>query len=117
MLENSDVPWINVVKDALLKQKDVNIIIIDWSTGAKSPYEQAAGNTRVVGAQIAELIKFLVNNTNTNTDAFYILGFDLGAHAAGHAGKNLGKNETPLGRITGKEISQFNLIYLFFKNQ
>ena len=103
------------MKDALLKQEDVNVIIIDWSTGAKSPYEQATGNTRVVGAQIAELIKFLVNSTNTKTDAFYILGSDLGAHAAGHAGKNLGKNKTPLGRITGKGISQF--VFLFFKKR
>lgn len=95
------------MRDALLKRDDFNVIILDWSNGAKAPYEQAAGNTRILGAQIAELVRFLVNNTNTNTDDFYILGFDLGAHAAGHAGSRLGKDGTPLGRITGECIRSY----------
>ena len=104
-LENADVSWVNTMRDDLLKQDDFNIIIVDWSNGAKSSYEQAVGNTRMLGAQIAELISFLVKNTNTSTDAFYILGFDLGAHASGFAGKIVtGKIGKPLGRITGMPI-------------
>jgi len=91
------------MKDTLLKREDFNIIIVDWSNGAKSSYEQAVGNTRMVGAQLAELIRFLVNNTNSSTDSFHILGFDLGSHTAGHAGTRLGKSGTALGRITGKQ--------------
>ena len=62
--EHTDVPWINILKDALLKRDDhdVNTIIVDWKNSAKAPYEQAASNTRMVGAQMAELIKFLVKS-------------------------------------------------------
>ena len=91
------------MRDKLLKHEDFNVIIVDWSNGAKSPYKQAAGNTRILSTQIATLIGFLMNNTNTKADVFYILGFDLGAHAAGYAGKRLGKLGTPPGRITGKQ--------------
>lgn len=90
------------MKDKLLKRDDFNIIIVDWSNGAKAPYEQAAGNTRIVGAQMAELIRFLVNSTNATAESFYLVGSDLGAHASGIAGKDIEKlKETALGRITG----------------
>lgn len=90
------------MKDKLLKRDDFNIIIVDWSNGAKAPYEQAVGNTRMVGAQMAELIRFLVNSTNATYGSFYFVGFDLGGHTAGFAGKIIGKQEgTLLGRITG----------------
>ena len=91
------------MREKLLKHEDFNVFIVDWSNGAKRPYEQAAGNTRMLGTQIAMLIRFLMNNTNTKADEFYILGFDLGAHGAGYVGKRLGKLGTPLGRITGKQ--------------
>ena len=100
--EHSDVQWLLTMRDKLLKRGDFNIIIVDWSNGAKSPFEQAAGNTRLVGAQIAELIGFLVNNTNSTAESFYLVGSDLGAHVAGFAGKNIvNLKETGLGRITG----------------
>ena len=102
ILEHSDVQWLITTKDKLLKRDDFNIIIVDWSNGAKSPFEQATGNTRVVGAQMAELIRFLVNSTNATAESFYLVGSELGAHAAGFAGKKIGKpKETGLGRITG----------------
>ena len=91
------------MRDKLLKHEDFNVFIVDWSNGTKSPYEQAAGNTRMLGIQITTLLRFLMNNTNTKADEFYILGFDLGAHATGYAGKRLGKLGTPPGRITGKQ--------------
>lgn len=100
------------MKEKLLKRDDFNIIIVDWSNGAKAPYEQAAGNTRIVGAQMAELIRFLVSSTNATFESFYFVGFDLGAHAAGYAGKKIVKLEgTTLGRITGMNRSLQHLVY------
>lgn len=96
------------MKDKLLKRDDFNIIIVDWSNGAKTPYEQAAGNTRIVGAQMAELIRFLVNSTNATAESFFLVGSDLGAHASGFAGKDIGK-ETALGRITGMKKVTFHV--------
>lgn len=47
------------MKDAFLKADDLNVILIDWGGGSSFPYTQATANTRVVGAEIAKLIKIL----------------------------------------------------------
>ena len=92
------------MKDALLDRENCNLILVDWSKGAKFPYGQAAGNTRLVGAQIAVLIRFLISRNNGSpplADQFYIVGFSLGAHTAGYAGSNMRAHGMVLGRITG----------------
>ena len=100
--------WAARLKTALLKREDSNIILVDWSIGAKGPdYYQASGNARLVGAQTAELIKFLISNAPGSSgskklgERFYIVGFSLGAHVAGYAGSYLQANGIKLGRITG----------------
>lgn len=93
------------IKDALLDREDCNVVLVDWSHGAGFPYAQAAGNTRLVGAQVAELIKFLISSSSGSPDLaerFYIVGFSLGAQAAGYAGKYLKDFGITLGRITGR---------------
>ena len=93
--------------DKLLNREDCNVILVDWSQGAQFPYGQAAGNTRVLGAQIAELIRFLISSSSGSPsrllDRFYIIGFSLGAHVAGYAGSYLRAKKMRLGRITGKD--------------
>ena len=62
---------------------------------------------------MAELIRFLVNSTKASYESFYFVGFDLGAHASGFAGKEISKLQgTTIGRITG--ISLWNVMYLYF---
>ena len=68
-------------------------------------YRQAAGNTRLVGVQTAELIRFLISSSPGSAgsiDRFYIVGFSLGAQTAGYAGSYLRTRGMRLGRITGK---------------
>ena len=96
------------MKSALLSREDCNVILVDWSKGAKNKfltgYGQAAGNTRLVGAQTAELIRFLISSTSGSPDLakrFYIVGFSLGAQVAGYAGSYLRAKGMRLGRITG----------------
>ena len=92
------------MKDALLAKENCNVILVDWSKGARFPYGQAAGNTRLVGAQTAELTKFLIYSSSGSpglAERFYIVGFSLGAVIAGYAGSNLKEHEMKLGRITG----------------
>ena len=95
------------MKNALLRREDCNVILVDWSKGAKGPnYLQAAGNTRLVGAQTAELIRFMISSSPGSVgsiDRFYIVGFSLGAQAAGYAGSYLKDRGMKLGRITGKD--------------
>ena len=87
------------------------MILVDWSKGAKVSYTQAVGNARLVGAQIAVLIRFLISSSNGSpllADRFYIVGFSLGAQTAGYAGSNLRANDMVLGRITGTFFKQID---------
>ena len=75
----------------------MNVIIVDWSDGATLPYSQAAANTRVVGAQIAQLVYTIMNVTTATAGSFHIIGHSLGSHVAGYAGERV----PGFGRITG----------------
>jgi len=106
--------WNKPMKDALLARENCNVISVDWSRGARFPYGQAAGNTRLVGAQIAELIRFLISSNSGSrslANRFYIVGFSLGAHTAGYAGSSLRARGMVLGRITGLDPAS-----LYFTN-
>ena len=102
------------MKNALLDREDCNLILVDWSRGARFPYSQAAGNTRLVGAQTAVLIRFLISSNSGSSGLagrFYIVGFSLGAHTAGYAGSNLRAHRMLLGRITGRDLNNLLLTY------
>nr|XP_058961752.1 pancreatic triacylglycerol lipase-like [Pocillopora verrucosa] len=97
--------WATRMKNALKNRVDCNVILVDWSKGANRDYFQSAGNTQLVGAQVGELIRFLISSapgSPNSVDKFYVIGFSLGAQAAGYAGTYL-KDEASmtLGRITG----------------
>lgn len=89
------------IRDGLLRNVDCNVILVDWYRGGFPPYVQAAGNTRLVGAIIAELIKFLISQTQSSPDLYHIVGFSLGSHIAGYAGSRLQQDGIILGRVTG----------------
>ncbi|XP_055353169.1 pancreatic lipase-related protein 2-like [Paramacrobiotus metropolitanus] len=80
-----------------------NYIFVDWSIGARPPnYWAASANTQVVGAQVAKLIAALNTHTGTTSDRFHIVGYSLGAHAAGFTGHRLVQyGHKRAGRITG----------------
>jgi len=84
---------------AYLATRNINVIGVDW--GALSPssnYLLSVANTRVVGAHVAELINFLVAQGAARLQDIHIIGFSLGAHVAGFAGKNTNGR---VARITG----------------
>ena len=100
------------MKNALLVREDCNVILVDWSGGSRRLYGQAAGNTRLVGAQIGELIKFIIYSNDGSkdlADRFYVIGFSLGGQIAGYAGRHLRACGMVLGRITGK-IQRFSAL-------
>ncbi|XP_031553932.1 inactive pancreatic lipase-related protein 1-like [Actinia tenebrosa] len=92
--------WLQSITPALLALNDKNIIIVEWEEGAAEFYTQAAGNTRLVGAQVAEMIKFINHQTGNSPASFYVIGFSLGAHVAGYAGRRI-QQPAKIGRITG----------------
>lgn len=80
-------------------QENANVIAVDWGAGSGFPYEQAAANTRVVGAEIASLISLLVFR-GTSQSQYHLIGHSLGAHVAGSAGHRV----AGIGRITGTHL-------------
>ena len=73
--------------------------MVDWVNGAKIlNYYKAVANTRLVGAQVGFLVKALEDSYNILRADVHLIGFSLGAHTAGYAGKLL----TGIGRISGK---------------
>ncbi|KAK4875580.1 hypothetical protein RN001_012002 [Aquatica leii] len=90
--------WVYELRSALMAVEDMNIICVDWSKGAELPnYVKAVVNTRLVGKQVALLLKGLINEMGLIPSNIHLIGFSLGAHVAGFAGSDL-KN---LSRITG----------------
>lgn len=96
-LQNSIKPWIITMKNEILSKENVNVIIVDWSKGSIFPYEQAVSNTYLVGAEIARMIHFLIDQKKAKSSQFHLIGMSLGAHIAGFAGKRVFQ----LGRISG----------------
>lgn len=71
---------------------------MDWEHGATLPnYVRAAANTRLIGKQLALLMKNLQDYKKLELSRVHIIGFSLGAHVSGFAGSEL----HGLRRITG----------------
>lgn len=84
------------------------LVCVDWGPGSAVPnYVRAAANTRLVGRQLAKLIRSL----NVPLEKVHMIGFSLGAHVAGFAGAELGN----VSRITGK--SNISVIFVILSDK
>ncbi|XP_047031861.1 pancreatic lipase-related protein 2 [Helicoverpa zea] len=91
----------STVRDAHLAAADYNFIAVDWSRLIVFPwYVSAVRNTRYMGVRLADFIQFL-NSIGVPASSIHVVGFSLGAEAAGFTGKNLRSRGLLLGRITG----------------
>ncbi|XP_055352659.1 pancreatic triacylglycerol lipase-like isoform X2 [Paramacrobiotus metropolitanus] len=83
--------WVMLFVDALFRRLGQgNYIVVDWSNGAQAPdYWFAAANTQLVGAQLAKIIELLSQIKQAPLSQFSLMGFSLGSHASGFAGKRL----------------------------
>ncbi|CAL7952330.1 unnamed protein product [Xylocopa violacea] len=89
-----DHVWVYEMRSALMTVQECNIVCVDWGPGSAVPnYVRAAANTRLVGRQLAKLVRSL----NVPLERVHLIGFSLGAHVAGFAGAELGN----VSRITG----------------
>ncbi|XP_015182837.1 PREDICTED: uncharacterized protein LOC107069771 [Polistes dominula] len=89
-----DHVWVYEMRLALMTVQECNIVCVDWGPGSAVPnYVRAAANTRLVGRQLAKLIR----NLEVPQERVHLIGFSLGAHVAGFAGAELGN----VSRITG----------------
>lgn len=89
--------WLFEMKDRFLDTMDCNVIVVDWRGGNVLPYSQATANGRVVGAEIAFLVKTIERVLGSSPPSFHCIGHSLGAQICGYAGSRLHN----LGRISG----------------
>ena len=95
--------WVKKMVLEFLKKEAMNVIVVDWGLGSSvlNLYDIAAGNTRLVGVQLAELINALNRTFGVALKKFHIIGHSLGAQIAGFAGEKLRQSGKVTGRITG----------------
>uniref|UniRef100_A0A3Q1H0G0 Triacylglycerol lipase n=1 Tax=Acanthochromis polyacanthus TaxID=80966 RepID=A0A3Q1H0G0_9TELE len=101
-LVKKDEDWPQDMCKAMVKKENGNCIAVEWKKGLKTKYAQAANNARVLAAQVASMITFLMGHFKQNADKFHLIGHSLGAHAAGEVGSRI----PGLARITGLDPSE-----------
>uniref|UniRef100_A0A8C4YNW3 triacylglycerol lipase n=1 Tax=Gopherus evgoodei TaxID=1825980 RepID=A0A8C4YNW3_9SAUR len=95
MFEN----WLESLVDALQKrEKDANVVVVDWLGLAHQLYTDAVNNTKVVGKAVARVLNWLQEKQNLRLKNVHLIGYSLGAHVAGYAGNYA---HGTIGRITG----------------
>ncbi|XP_039606323.1 endothelial lipase [Polypterus senegalus] len=80
------------------RERDANVVTVDWLVLAHQHYPNAVNNTKAVGSTIAHFLDWLQVELNISLQNIHIIGYSLGAHVAGFAGNYV--NGT-IGRITG----------------
>ncbi|XP_056385345.1 pancreatic lipase-related protein 2-like isoform X2 [Hyla sarda] len=76
---------------------NVNCFAVDWFGGSVALYTRAVNNARVVGAELANFINYLLGHYRYSLSNIYLIGHSLGAHIAGEAGKR----RPGISRISG----------------
>ncbi|KAJ2947737.1 hypothetical protein O0L34_g9513 [Tuta absoluta] len=74
----------------LLEISDVNIIVVDWQAFAGSNYVSAVFGTPSVGQFLGNFLLWLADSTGSNWNNIHLIGYSLGAHVVGNAGRTVG---------------------------
>ncbi|KAG5864795.1 hypothetical protein JTB14_010648 [Gonioctena quinquepunctata] len=75
--------------DAILKAKDANVFLVDWSNIAKRTYLESFAAVPDIGRLLGESLYGLAVNNSLDLERTTIVGHSLGAHIAGRAGADL----------------------------
>ncbi|KAG9266655.1 lipoprotein lipase [Astyanax mexicanus] len=91
--------WVAKMVAALYgREKDANVIVVDWLNTAQDHYIVAAQNTQKVGQEVGRFIDWMEDKANIPLEKLHLIGYSLGAHVAGFAGSHA---TNKVGRITG----------------
>ncbi|XP_038599976.1 endothelial lipase [Tachyglossus aculeatus] len=95
MFEN----WLDKLVSAIQeREKEANVVVVDWLPLAHQLYTDAVNHTRVVGKDIAKMLDWLQEEHHFSLGNVHLIGYSLGAHVAGYAGNFV---KGTIGRITG----------------
>lgn len=83
---------------AYLAKSDVNVISVDWRRLAASDYATAARGVPAIGRGVGQFLAFLNRVTGAAFTNMHLVGFSLGAHVVGNAGREIGGRAA---RVTG----------------
>lgn len=72
------------LKNSYLARGDVNVIVTDWSSIYGPYYSYARNRVGTTGVAVSRFIEWM----NINYATLNVIGYDLGAHVAGFAGRN-----------------------------
>jgi pancreatic triacylglycerol lipase len=76
------------MRNAYFSRGNYNCFTVDWSAGAQTiNYITARNRVGETGVVAGQFIDWLVAETGMDINTVLVLGHSLGAHAAGHAGK------------------------------
>ncbi|XP_046511416.1 hepatic triacylglycerol lipase [Equus quagga] len=102
LLEN----WIWQMVDALKSPlvQPVNVVLADWITLAHQQYTIAIRKSRLVGQEVAALLRWLEESAQFSPSNVHLIGYSLGAHVSGFAGNYMG-GKHKIGRITALDAA------------
>ncbi|XP_047520248.1 pancreatic lipase-related protein 2-like [Pieris napi] len=86
------------VRDALLHIGEYNVIALDWRRGANGLYSSSVRAIPDTGEHLAFFISWLISSFGGNLNNVHLIGYSLGAHVVGNAGRTLGRR---VARISG----------------
>ncbi|NXE57677.1 LIPL lipase, partial [Casuarius casuarius] len=79
--------WVPKLVDALYRREpDSNVIVVNWLIRAQQHYPVSATYTKLVGKDVAMFIDWMEEQFSYPLNNVHLLGYSLGAHAAGIAG-------------------------------
>jgi alpha-beta hydrolase superfamily lysophospholipase len=88
-----------LITSAFLAVEDANVIVVDWRALASSSYNTAAAGVPNVGQHLGNFLVWLFSTAGGNWNNMHLVGFSLGAHIVGNAGRQAGGRPS---RVTGR---------------
>ncbi|RVE54441.1 hypothetical protein evm_000926 [Chilo suppressalis] len=110
-----------VTKKALLEVEDYNIIVVDWRAISTGSYVVSVNAVPSVGESIGLFVDWLLATTGGSWNKVHLIGFSLGAHAIGNAGRAAGGRAArltgfdpagPLWRLNSNRLASSNGQYV-----
>ncbi|XP_043591013.1 pancreatic triacylglycerol lipase-like [Bombus pyrosoma] len=92
-LNSGLTPSCTLIRDAIVKVRDWNIIVVDWSKiSSNLIYSIVAKSVPYVALRVASFVNFLQTEAGLQTSNLRIIGHSFGAQIAGLSAQEIGKS-------------------------